>query len=48
MIIQESGEMYLETILTLSKEDRVVRATDIARSMGFSKPAVRRALSWLR
>ena len=48
MTIQESGEMYLETILILSKKNNIVRATDIAEHMGFSKPAVSRALAKLR
>ena len=48
MAIQESGEMYLETILILSKKNNIVRATDIAEYMGFSKPAVSRALNKLR
>ncbi|MCR4747577.1 MAG: metal-dependent transcriptional regulator [Clostridiales bacterium] len=48
MALQESGEMYLETILILSKEKNVVRAIDIAEYMGFSKPSVSRALNKLR
>ncbi|NLV49295.1 MAG: metal-dependent transcriptional regulator [Clostridiales bacterium] len=48
MPIQESGEMYLESILVLSKEKNVVRAVDISAYMGLSKPAVSRALSKLR
>lgn len=48
MPIQESREMYLETILLLSKKNNVVRAVDIAEFMGYSKPAVSRALSKLR
>lgn len=32
--------MYLETIHVLQKELGVVRAVDIARRMGFSKPSV--------
>ena len=48
MSIQESGEMYLETILILSKEKNTVRAIDVAGYMGFSKPAVSRALKRLR
>ncbi len=48
MSIQESGEMYLETILILSKKHNVVRAVDIAEYMGYSKPAVSRALGKLR
>ena len=48
MSIQESGEMYLETILFLTKKNNVVRAIDIAEHMGYSKAAVSRALSKLR
>ena len=48
MSLQESGEMYLETILILSKKNNVVRAIDIAEHMGYSKPAVSRALGKLR
>lgn len=40
MKIQESAEMYLETIHVLQKESGAVRAVDIARRMGFSKPSV--------
>lgn len=48
MALQESGEMYLETILILSREKNVVRAVDVAEYMGFSKPSVSRALNKLR
>ncbi len=48
MAIQESGEMYLETILILSKEKSAVRAIDICDYMGFSKPSVSRAVSILK
>ena len=46
--MQESGEMYLETILILKNRQDTVRAIDIADSMGFSKPSVSRALSILK
>ena len=39
MKIRESAEMYLETILVLSKKGDV-RAIDIARAMNFSRPSV--------
>lgn len=39
MKIRESAEMYLETILVLSKEGPV-RSIDIARAMEFSRPSV--------
>ena len=48
MIIQESGEMYLETILILSQKNNLVRSIDIAEYMNFSKPAVSRAMSKLK
>ena len=48
MNIRESGEMYLETILTLTKEKPSVRAIDVSERMGFSKPSVSRALGLLR
>ena len=46
--MQESGEMYLETILILKNKQDTVRAIDVADSMGFSKPSVSRALSILK
>ena len=46
--IQESGEMYLETILILLKKKNVVRSIDIVEYMGFSKPSVSRAMAGLR
>ena len=46
--MQESGEMYLETILVLGKKKNVVRSIDIADEMGFSKPSVSRAVSKLK
>lgn len=39
MKIRESAEMYLETILVLSKKGDV-RSIDIARAMDFSRPSV--------
>lgn len=48
MILQESGEMYLETILLLSKELQNVRSLDVANKMGFSKPSVSRAVGLLK
>ena len=48
MHLQESGEMYLETILILSKEQTRVRSLDVADYMGFSKPSVSRAVGLLK
>ncbi len=46
--MQESGEMYLETILVLGKKKNTVRSIDIAEEMGFSKASVSRAVSKLK
>lgn len=46
--LQESGEMYLETIYILSKSNDAVRSLDIAEYMGFSKPSVSRAVGVLK
>ncbi len=48
MALQESGEMYLETILILSKEKEFVRSIDISEYMGYSKPSVSRAVGLLK
>ena len=48
MNLQESGEMYLETIYILSQKSNFVRAIDVGEYMGFSKPSVSRALSLLK
>ena len=48
MQIQESGEMYLETILILSKKLNKVRSVDIGEYMGYSKPSVSRAVGLLK
>lgn len=48
MALQESGEMYLETIYTLSQSGKAVRSIDIAEEMGFSKPSVSRAVGILK
>ena len=48
MALQESGEMYLETILVLSRKNSFVRAVDISEHMGYSKPSVSRAVSLLK
>ena len=48
MRIQESGEMYLETILRLSQTSGHVRAMDVGEEMGYSKPSVSRAMSLLK
>ena len=48
MHLQESGEMYLETILVLSKKMEHVRSIDISKYMNFSKPSVSRAVNLLK
>ncbi len=48
MHLQESGEMYLETILVLTNKNGSVRSLDVAEYMGFSKPSVSRAVSLLK
>ena len=48
MNLQESGEMYLETILVLSKRNKDVRSIDIAHELNYSKPSVSRAIGLLK
>lgn len=48
MALQESGEMYLETILVLSRKKELVRAVDVGDYMGYSKPSVSRAVGLLK
>lgn len=48
MVMNESAEDYLETILMLSKVLPVVRAVDIAAEMGFKKSSVSVAMKHLR
>ena len=48
MRLQESGEMYLETILVLSQQLEHVRSLDVAEHMGYSKPSVSRAVGLLK
>ena len=48
MALQESGEMYLETILILLKRNGYVRSVDISEHMGYSKPSVSRAVGLLK
>ena len=48
MKLQESGEMYLETILVLQQQKGSVRSVDISEYMGFSKPSVSRAVGLLK
>ncbi len=48
MQLQESGEMYIETIYVLSKTRPIVRAIDICEHRGVSKPSVSRAVGILK
>ena len=48
MALQESGEMYLETIYVLSQKNANVRSVDVSEHMGYSKPSVTRAIGVLR
>ena len=48
MRIQESGEMYLETIYVLLKENGHVRSVGVGEHMGYSKPSVSRAMGLLK
>ena len=48
MALQESGEMYLETIYVLSQKSPSVRSIDVGEYMGFSKPSVSRAVGLLK
>ena len=48
MKLQESGEMYLESIYVLSKQKSEVHSIDISEYLGYSKPSVSRAMGILR
>ena len=48
MRLQESGEMYLESIYVLSQRISGVRSIDISEYMGYSKPSVSRAVNLLK
>ena len=48
MHLQESGEMYLETIYVLSRKIGNVRSIDVGEYMGYSKPSVSRAVGLLK
>ena len=48
MHIQESGEMYLESIHVLLQKKSAVRSVDVSEYMGYSKPSVSRAVGLLK
>ena len=48
MQLQESGEMYLESIYVLSQKLNGVHSIDISEYMGYSKPSGSRAVGLLK
>ena len=48
MGVRESGEMYLEAIHVLTKNNGHVRSIDVSEYLGYSKPSVSRAMGILR
>ena len=48
MVIHESAEDYLESILVLQQRRGVVHSIDIVNELGFSKPSVSIAMKKLR
>ena len=48
MVIKESAENYLETILVLKNKAGVVRSIDIANELSFTKPSISVAMKALR
>lgn len=48
MSVHESGEMYLEAIHVLTRENGNVRSIDVSEYLGYSKPSVSRAMGILR
>ena len=48
MVIHESAEDYLDSILVLQEQCGLVRSIDIVNKMGFSKPSVSIAMKKLR
>ena len=48
MIIKESAENYLESILVIKKQRGTVRSIDIANDLGVSKPSVSVAMKNFR
>ena len=48
MHLHESGEMYIENIYVLTKQNDKVRSIDVCERMGYSKPSVSRAIGILK
>jgi len=44
----ESQEMYLEVIYNIDQKDEIIRSIDIAKTLGYSKPSVNRAINKLK
>ena len=48
MHLQESGEMYLESIYVLLQQTKNIRSIDVCEYMSYSKPSVSRAVGLLK
>jgi len=48
MVIHESAEDYLESILIIQEQSGLVRSIDVVNKLGFSKPSVSIAMKKLR
>ena len=48
MHLQESGEMYLESIYVLLQQTKNIRSIDVCEYMSYSKPRVSRAVGLLK
>ena len=48
MQLQESGQMYLESIYVLTKRGGQCRSVDVGEYLGYSKPSVSRAMGLLK
>lgn len=48
MNLTVSQEEYLKTIYILSKTEKEIRVTDIAKKLGITKPSVNRAIKGLK
>lgn len=48
MVIHESAEDYLESILIIQEQAGLVRSIDVVNKLGFSKPSVSIAMKKLR
>ena len=48
MALQESGQMYLESIYVLLQKNERIRAIDVGAYLGYTKPSVSRAVGILK